>query len=56
MKQNPLNMMPNNDLLWNCLKMGENTPKNAKMMVYKKRLIDHHTWLPLSGSNRRPFG
>ena len=26
-------------------KGGENAPKNAKMMVYKKRLIDHHTWL-----------
>lgn len=26
--------------------MGENAPKNAKMMVYKKRLIDHHAWLP----------
>ncbi len=24
--------------------MGENAHKNAKMMVYKKRLIDHHTW------------
>ena len=28
--------------------MGENAPKNApknaKMMVYRKRLIDHHTW------------
>ena len=23
--------------------MGENAPENAKMMVYKKRLIDHHT-------------
>ena len=26
-------------------KGGENAPENAKMMVYKKRLIDHHTWL-----------
>lgn len=26
------------------LKKGENAPKNAKMMVYKKGLIDHHTW------------
>ena len=41
------------DLLWNCSKRGENAPKNAKMMVYKKRLIDHHTWLPLLGSNQR---
>ena len=23
------------------------------MMVYKKRLTDHHFWLPLSGSNPR---
>ena len=23
--------------------MGENAPENAKMMVYKKRLIDHHS-------------
>ena len=33
--------------------MGENASKNKKMMVYKKKLIDHHTWLPLSGSNPR---
>ena len=26
----------------------------AKMMVYKKRLIDHHTWLPQLDSNQRP--
>ena len=32
------------DLPWNCSKRGKNAPKNAKMMVYKKRLIDHHTW------------
>ncbi len=28
------------------LKMGKNAPKNTKMMVYKKKLTDHHTWLP----------
>lgn len=34
-------------------KRGENAPKNAKMMVYNKRFIDHHTWLPVSNSNPR---
>ena len=42
------------DLLWNCSKRGENAPENAKMMVYKKRLIDHHTCLPQLDSNQRP--
>ena len=36
-------------LLRNCLKISENAPKNAKMMVYKKRLIDHYTCLPRHG-------
>ena len=26
------------------INQGEKAPKNAKTMVYKKRLIDHHTW------------
>ena len=39
------------DLLWNCSKRGKNATKNAKMMVYKKRLIDHHTWCVHQGSN-----
>ena len=26
------------------INQSEKAPKNAKMMVYKKRLIDHHTW------------
>ena len=42
------------DLPWNCSKRGENAPKNAKMMVYKKRLIDHHTWCGWRDSN--PYG
>ena len=34
------------------LKNGLKRLKNSKMMVYKKRLIDHHTWLPLKDLNR----
>ena len=38
--------------------MDGNAPKNAKMMVYKKRLIDHHTCIaPLKKiSPENPYG